>query len=76
MSSAWGGLVSLRGQSRTLQPIHSPPCPYHTVTIDFIVGLPEDDGLDALLAATCKFSKQNPPNARQDGIFTTSDWSN
>jgi len=41
-----------------LQPIYSPPCPYHTVTIDFIVGLPADEGLGAPLTVTCKFSKQ------------------
>lgn len=42
----------------SLHPVKSPPQPFHTVTIDFIVGLPEADGFDAILTVTCKSSKQ------------------
>lgn len=41
-----------------LQPIQATAIPFHTVTMDFIVGLPNDDGYDALLTVTCKFSKR------------------
>ncbi|KAJ5203188.1 hypothetical protein N7449_005267 [Penicillium cf. viridicatum] len=43
-----------------LQPIQNPSIPYHTISLDFIVGLPvTEEGFDALLAMTDKFSKQN-----------------
>ena len=41
-----------------LQPVQSPPVPGHTISIDFVTGLPESkDGKNALLTITCKFSK-------------------
>ncbi|KAL1981340.1 hypothetical protein VTN96DRAFT_2781 [Rasamsonia emersonii] len=43
----------------SLQPILSPPIPYHTLTIDFILGLPvSKGGNDAILSQTDKFTKQ------------------
>lgn len=42
----------------SLQPIETEAIPFHTVTMDFIVGLPNDEGYDALLTVTCKFSKR------------------
>lgn len=42
----------------SLQPIQTSAIPFHTVTMDFIVGLPNDEGYDALLTVTCKFSKR------------------
>lgn len=42
----------------SLHPVKSPPQPFYTVTIDFIVGLPEADGFDAVLTVTCKSSKR------------------
>jgi len=42
----------------SLQPIQSPPIPFHTIAIDFIVGLPHHDGCNSLMTATCKFSKR------------------
>ena len=43
-----------------LRPIQSPPIPFHTVTIDLIVGLPKPPGTewDALMTITCKASKK------------------
>ena len=40
-----------------LQPISAPPSPFHTQTIDFVVGLPPQDGFDAVMTNTDKFSK-------------------
>jgi len=41
-----------------LQPVQSPPVPGHTISIDFVTGLPEPkDEKNALLTITCKFSK-------------------
>ena len=42
-----------------LQPILSPPIPFHTITIDFILALPlTRDKLNCALTTTCKFSKR------------------
>lgn len=41
-----------------LHPIKSPTLPFHTITIDFIVALPEADGFNSVLTATCKASKR------------------
>jgi hypothetical protein len=41
-----------------LRPIQAPPIPFHTVTIDFIVALPEFNGFNAALTITCKASKR------------------
>ena len=41
-----------------LRPIQTPPLPFHTVTIDFIAGLPSVNGFDMALTVTCKASKR------------------
>jgi len=42
----------------SLQPILSPPCPFHTVTTDIATGLPEArSGYNAFMVIVCKFSK-------------------
>ena len=40
-----------------LQPIKSTPIPSHTISVDFVTGLPESNGSNALLNITDKFSK-------------------
>ena len=43
----------------SLQPIVGPPIPFHTVCIDFVVGLPiSRDGYNAIAFITCKFTKR------------------
>lgn len=43
----------------SLQPIHSPPVPFHTVTLDFVLALHlSAAGFNSLMSVTCKFSKQ------------------
>ena len=43
----------------SLQPILTPPIPFHTITIDFILALPvSGDGLDTAMSVTCKFTKR------------------
>ncbi|MGI0135223.1 MAG: integrase zinc binding domain-containing protein [Candidatus Micrarchaeaceae archaeon] len=43
----------------SLQPIETPPCPYHTITIDFVLGLPTSaEGYNCLLTLTDKYSKK------------------
>ena len=62
-----------------LHPIRSPPVPYHTIAMDFIVELPvtsyQSGAYDILLTITCKFTKkvllepgQNTWDAVQWGI--------
>jgi len=41
-----------------MQPIYAAAIPFHTVTIDFVVGLPLAEDCNALLTTTCKFSKR------------------
>ena len=42
-----------------LQPILTPPTPYHTISIDFILALPVTaKGYDCILTATCKFTRK------------------
>ena len=42
-----------------LQPIITPPIPFHTITLDFVLALPISiDGYECLLTITCKFSKR------------------
>ena len=42
-----------------LQPIITPPVPYHTLTIDFILALPKSlKGYDTILSVTDKFSRK------------------
>ena len=43
----------------SLQPIESPPVPFFTLTLDFILALPmSKEGYNALMSVTCKFSKR------------------
>ena len=42
----------------SLNPIVSPPTPFHTVCFDFILALPECQDMDAALTVTCKFTKK------------------
>ena len=43
----------------SLQPIIGPPIPFHTVCIDFVVGLPVSrEGYNAIAFITCKFTKR------------------
>lgn len=54
----------------SLSPIESPPVPFHTLTLDFILALPTSggDGYDAILSVTDKFTK------RTTGIQGKSTW--
>jgi hypothetical protein len=43
----------------SLQPILAPPIPFHTLTIDFVTGLPKTKtGFDAVAIYTCKSTKR------------------
>lgn len=43
----------------SLQPTLSPPTPFHSVTMDFILALPlSHNGKDNLMTVTCKFAKR------------------
>ena len=43
-----------------LEPIQTPSVPFHTITLDFILGLPmTDDGLDCTMLVTDKYCKRN-----------------
>lgn len=43
----------------SLQPIQSPPVPFFTLTLDFILALPlSPEGYNVLMSVTCKFSKR------------------
>lgn len=43
----------------SLQPILTPPIPFHTLTIDFMLAFPKTlSGLDCMMSVTCKFSKR------------------
>ena len=43
----------------SLNPISSPPVPFHTITIDFILALPlSDKDFDAAISVTDKFTKR------------------
>ena len=42
-----------------MQPIDSPPAPFHTITVDFILALPPStEGYDVAISVTCKFTKR------------------
>ena len=41
-----------------LHPIQSPPLPFHTITIDFVVALPLSSEYNSLMSVTCKFTKK------------------
>ena len=44
----------------SMQPIYTPPIPFHTLTIDFILAMPvTPEGFDCAMSVTCKFSKRN-----------------
>ena len=44
---------------RSFQPIESPPVPFFTLTLDFVLALPPSkEGYNAIMSVTCKFSKQ------------------
>lgn len=42
----------------SLQPIDTPPVPYHTISIDFILALPRTTEYNCILSVTDKFSKK------------------
>ena len=43
----------------SMQPILTPPIPFHTITMDFILALPiSRQGFDTAMSVTCKFSKR------------------
>lgn len=42
----------------SLQPIYTPATPFHTITIDFILGLPYNNNLNTIMSCTDKFSKR------------------
>ncbi|TAQ84474.1 hypothetical protein B7494_g7190 [Chlorociboria aeruginascens] len=42
----------------SMQPILSPPVPFHTITIDFILALPIASDYNSVMSVTCKFSKR------------------
>ena len=43
----------------SLQPIESPPVPFFTLTLDFVLALPlTKQGYNAIMSVTCKFSKR------------------
>ena len=53
----------------TLQPILTPPTPYHTISMDFILALPITlEGYDSVLTVTCKASRteQEAKSAARD----------
>lgn len=57
----------------SLQPILTPPIPFHTITIDYILGLPESGQLDCCMSVTSKFTKRVTfiPGA---AIWTAGQW--
>ena len=58
----------------SLQPILTPPVPYHTLTIDFILALPKSSkGYDVLLSVTDKFSRKITLIPGKS-TFTAEDW--
>lgn len=43
----------------SLQPIESPPVPFFTLTLDFVLALPlSKEGYNTIMLVTCKFSKR------------------
>ena len=58
-----------------LNPISTPPIPFYTIAIDFIVALPYFDGKNMLLTVTCKFTKKKLLIPGFDE-WTASDWGN
>ena len=58
-----------------LNPIVSPPIPFNTISIDFIVALPYWEGKNMLLTVTCKFSKKKLLVPGFDE-WSAADWAN
>ena len=58
-----------------LNPITTPPIPFHTIAIDFIVALPFWEGKNMLLTSTCKFTKKKLLILGFDE-WTAEDWAN
>lgn len=59
---------------RSLQPIDSPPIPFHTITLDFILALPLTKELfNAVMSVTDKFSKRITMIAGKD-THSAADW--
>ena len=58
----------------SLQPISSPPMPFHTLAIDFVLALPKSaKGYDSLMSITCKFSRRVSLIPGKC-TFTAADW--
>jgi transposase InsO family protein len=58
----------------SLQPIPAPPVPFHTITIDFILALPEtQQGFNAVMSVTDKFSKRITLILGKD-TWSAADW--
>ena len=58
----------------SLQPIQSPPVPFFTLTLDFVLALPmSKEGYNTLMLVTCKFSKRVTLIKGKD-TFTAKDW--
>lgn len=58
----------------SLQPIHSPPVPFFTLTLDFILALPlAPEGYNTLMSVTCKFSKRVTLVPGKD-TWSAADW--
>lgn len=57
------------------QPVLSPPIPFHTVSMDFVTGLPLSEGFDAMTTVTDKFTKtlRVYPCKTTDDARTTAD---
>ena len=57
-----------------LQPIISPPTPYHTLTIDFILALPQSlKGYDCVMSVTDKFTGKVTTMSGKS-TYTAKDW--
>ena len=58
----------------SLQPISSPPVPFHTLVINFVLALPKSaKGYDTIISITCKFSKRISLIPSKY-TFTATDW--
>ena len=59
----------------SLNPIVTPPIPFHTLAMDFIVELPEIRGMSVLLTMTDKFTKKTMLLPGKD-TYGAEDWAN
>ena len=58
----------------SLNPIETPPVPYHTLTLDFVLALPESqEGYNAILSVTDKFTK-GITNIPGKTTWTAAEW--